>query len=104
MSAKRKNYSAAMKAKVALEALKEEKTIAELASQYEIHPTQINQWRRELTEHANEIFADKRKDKTPENNEKLVNHLYKQIGQLKVDNDFLKGACDKLGLKHGKDA
>lgn len=102
MSAKRKSYSAAFKAKVALEALKEEKTVAELASQYEIHPTQINQWRRELTEHAAELFADRRKE--PAKGDDPTPRLYQKIGKLEVELDFLKGACDKLGLKHGKDA
>jgi transposase len=102
MSSKRKNHSAAFKAKVALEALKEEKTVAELASQFEIHPTQVNQWRRELAEKAVELFADRRKE--PVKADDLIPRLYQKIGKLEVELDFLKGACDKLGLKHGKDA
>ena len=100
---KRKQYGGAFKAKVVLEALKEEKTIAELASLYEIHPTMIHTWRREFLEKAPELFEDKRKQSPVVDQEKLVGHLYKQIGQLKVDNDFLKDACDKLGLKPDKD-
>ena len=97
MSAKRKSYSAALKAKVALEALKEEKTIAELASQYEIHPTQINQWRRELVEKAAELFRDKRKE--PVRVDDPTPRLYQKIGKLEVELDFLKGACDRFKFK-----
>lgn len=101
MSTKRKNYSAAFKAKVALEAIKEEKTVAEIASYYEVHPTQISKWRRELTEKACELFADRRKEVVPQDD--MPPKLYQKIGKLEVELDFLKGACDKLGLKHGKD-
>ena len=101
---KRKQYSAAFKAKVVLEVLREEKTIAELASQYEVHPTMIFAWRREFLENAVGIFEDKRKSRHDEDNTELTDKLYKQIGQLKVENDFLKQACDKLGLKPGKGA
>jgi transposase-like protein len=101
MSTKRKSYSAAFKAKVALEALKEEKTVAELASQFGVHPTQVNQWRRELTEHASALFVDKRKD--PSKTEDLTPRLYQKIGRLEVELDFLQQACETLGLKHGRD-
>jgi transposase-like protein len=101
---KRKQYSAAFKTKVVLEALKEEKTVAQLASEYEIHATMIHAWKREFLENASSIFEDKRKNKEPRDQEQLTEHLYKQIGQLKVENDFLHRACDKLGLKPGEDA
>ena len=99
---KRKQYSGAFKAKVALEALKEEKTVAEIASQYQVHPTMAHAWKRELLEKLSGVFEDGRKQKSSEDFSKLTDRLYKQIGQLKVDNDFLKDACDKLGLKPGK--
>ena len=100
---KRKQHSAAFKAKIVLEVLKEEKTVAELASQYEVHPTMIHSWRREFLEKASSVFEDKRKEKQePSEPEKLTAHLYKQIGQLTVEVDFLRQACDKLGLKPGK--
>jgi transposase len=100
---KRKQYSGAFKIKVVLEALKEEKTLAQLASENEIHATMIHAWRREFLEKAPELFEDKRKQVAQEDPQKLIGHLYKQIGQQKVELDFLKGACDKLGLKPDKD-
>lgn len=99
---KRKQYSAAFKTKVVLEVLKEEKTVAELASQYDVHPTMINAWRREFLEKASSLFEDKRKKVKSQDQQALTDQLYKQIGQLKVENDFLQQACDKLGVKPGK--
>jgi transposase len=100
---KRKQYSAAFKAKVALEAIKEEKTVAEIASEYGIHPTLINKWRREVEENLFILFEDGRKsDNLASDTEQLTGNLYKQIGQLTVEVDFLKKACSKLGLTPGK--
>jgi len=101
---KRKQYSAAFKAKVVLEVLKKEKTIAELASLYEVHPTMIHAWRREFLEKSAGIFEDKRKKSQDVDQAELIDRLYKQIGQQKVELDFLNQACDKLGLKPGKGA
>jgi transposase len=102
MSSKRKTYSAGFKAKIALESLKEEKTTAEIASMYGVHPTQVTLWRRALSDHAKDLFEDKRKEAPKA--EDLTPRLYQKIGKLEVELDFLKGACDKLGLKHAKDA
>lgn len=100
---KRKQYSPAFKAKVALEAIKEEKTAAETASSYEIHPTLVNKWRREAEENLAVLFEDGRRHESPPADlDKLTDPLYKQIGQLTVEVDFLKKACDKLGLTSGK--
>lgn len=100
---KRKQYSAALKTRMVLEVLKEEKTVAEVAAQYEVHPTMLHAWRREFLEKAPEVF-EKRGKKTKEKDDgELTDVLYKQIGQLKVEVDFLKGACDKLNLRPGKD-
>ena len=101
---KRKQYSAAFKAKVALETLKEEKTTAEIASQYEVHPTLVNNWRRELLENLPQVFEDGRKKSSDRDQVALTDRLYKQIGQLKVEVDFLQQACDTLNLKPGKGA
>ncbi len=99
---KRKQYNAAFKLKAVLEMLKEERTIPEIASEYEVHPTMLHAWRREFQEKAPAIFEDKRKQTEARDTEQLTGELYKQIGQLKVENDFLKAACDTLNLKPGK--
>jgi len=85
----RRQHSPLFKTTVALEALKGEKTIAELASQYEVHPTQILQWKKTLTEEAAGIF-DNGRTKRPRDDKSLINQLYQQIGQLKVEKDFLE--------------
>ena len=85
----RKEYSPAFKAKIALEAFKEVKTISEIASMHEIHPDVIRRWKRELSERVEELFSDKRK-KEERSAEELQSQLYQQIGQLKVELDWLK--------------
>jgi transposase-like protein len=87
MSKKRKNYSAEFKAKVALAAIKNEATVAELAQRFEVHPTMISTWKRSLIEAAPEIFGQSQKSqkKAAAN----VDELHRQIGKLKVENDFL---------------
>ena len=85
----RKTHDAALKAKVALEALKGEKTIAQLSSQYGVHPNQIGKWKKDLLERLPEIFSAKWR-KEHKTDEELVEELYKQIGQLKVELDWLK--------------
>ena len=85
----RKRHNADFKAKVAIEALREDRTLAELASEYEIHSSQITNWKKELQDRASEIFgANVSKEiKTAKNKEA---ELYRQIGQLKVEVDWLK--------------
>lgn len=90
----RRMHPPAFKAKVASEALKEQKTIAELASIYGVHPTQITKWKRRLIDGLDLLFSDKFKTKDQEQ-EELIDSLYKQIGQLKVEADWLK---KKIGL------
>jgi putative transposase len=85
----RKTHDAALKAKVALEALKGEKTIAQLSSQFGVHPNQIGKWKKDLLERLPEIFSAKWR-KEHKTDEELVEELYKQIGQLKVELDWLK--------------
>lgn len=85
----RKGHDAAFKARVALEALKQEKTLAQLSSEFGVHANQIRQWRQKLLEEVPTLFSDRRK-KTDQDNEELVAELYRQIGQLKVEVDWLK--------------
>ncbi len=90
MSRIRKNHSSQFKAKVALEATKNEKTTAQLSQKYSVHATQVSQWRKELLEHAHEVFEDKRSRKQNQDALHTSEELYEQIGRLKVENDFLK--------------
>ena len=87
MKKKRKQYSPDFKAKVALAALRNDASIAELAIRFEVHPTMINSWKRELVDGAAELFD--KAQKTKKQHDITVNDLYRQIGQLKVENDFL---------------
>ena len=94
MIQRRRKHGAAFKAKVALEAVKGEATIAELAGRFEIHPNQIHAWRKALVEEAGTIFEREHGKKSKKADEALVAQLYQQIGRLKVERDFLE---DGLG-------
>jgi transposase-like protein len=85
----RRKFSAEFKAKVVLEALKERITIEELARKYELHPTQINTWKREAISNMASVFGTDKSEGQAEI-EQQTEKLYAQIGQLKVENDFLK--------------
>ncbi len=87
--AKRKRRTAAFKAKVALEAIRGEKTVNELAGLYQLHPTQVAAWKKQALQGMTEIFADGRR-KRRDNGEAEVARLYEEIGRLKVERDFLK--------------
>ena len=87
MSKKRNKYSAEFKAKVALAALKNEETVSELAARFGVHPTMINNWKRALLDGAADIFD--KGHKTRKQNEAHVDELYRQIGRLQVERDFL---------------
>ena len=89
MKQKRKQHSAAFKAKVALEAVKGERTLNELAGQFELHPTQVVQWKKRLAEGASELFQG-RVDRDAALESALRDRLYQEIGQMKVELDWLK--------------
>jgi len=85
----RKNFSKEFKAKVALEAVKGLKTSAEISSEYSVHPTQIAQWKKELCEGLPGLFNG-RKSPQEKDKDRLIEELYKQIGQTQVENAWLK--------------
>ena len=97
MKQSRQKHSATFKAKVALAAIKGDRTVGELASEFSVHPSQIHAWKRALLDGAAGVFesSSERDDKT---NEIQVGDLYRQIGQLKVENDFL---ARRLGKSAG---
>jgi transposase-like protein len=84
----KKRYTAAFKSKVALEAIKGQKTISEIASEYEVHPNQVSQWKRQLRDGLEDVFTDPRRSGRSEQKEK--DRLYQEIGRLKVELDWLK--------------
>ena len=90
---KRKLYPKELKARVALEALKENKTVAELSSEYEVHGNMISKWKKQLQDNIADIFIRKN-DKEPDAQQQIDN-LYKEIGRIQVENGWLK---KKLGL------
>jgi len=92
----RKRYDKEFKAKVALEALKGEKTMQELAITYSVHPNMIALWKRQLMENAAALFEKEGKNKATEEAARQKDELFKQIGQLQVENEFLKKKYKQL--------
>ncbi len=92
----RRNHTAAFKAKVALAALKGEKTLLELAQQFDVHANQITQWKGQLLEGASGVFGGDAKTE-PAEAAVDVKTLHAKIGQLTLENDFLEGALTKAG-------
>ena len=88
MKRNRRNHSPGFKAKVAMEALKGEETVAQLASRFEVHPNLVSACKKALVEGAVGVFGEGQKRR--EGDDALVAHLYQQIGQLKVERDFLE--------------
>jgi transposase-like protein len=88
----RRNHTAAFKARVALEAVKEEKTVVEIAEIYDVHPNQVTQWKKQLLQRASEAFEKERASEEGPS----VRELNAKIGQLVMENDFLASALGKL--------
>ena len=89
MQGKRRKHSAQFKARIAIEAIKGEKTVAEISSFYGVHPNQISKWKKQALESLPGVFSKKR-ERENKDREALEEELYKQIGQLKVELDWLK--------------
>jgi transposase-like protein len=95
MKAKRKQYTSSFKAKVAIEALKEKETLAELSKRFEVHPTMIGKWKQDFLSRAASVFEKS----SEEQSEEQINpdQLYAKIGRLELENEFLKKSLKKLG-------
>jgi transposase len=93
----RRNHSAAFKAKVAIAAIKGDRTIAQLAEQFDVHPNQITSWKTQLESSAAEVFGAG-SGATPAAPAVDVKQLHAKIGELTLENDFLEGALTKAGL------
>ena len=87
----RRNHGAVFKAKVALEAIKGEQTLVELAERFQVHPNQITEWKKQLLERASEIFDKEKRSEGPD-----VKELHAKIGQLAMENDFLSVALGRI--------
>ena len=97
----RRNHTPAFKAKVALAALKGDKTLADLAQQFDVHPNQITQWKAQLQEGAAGVFGSEARSDTAVPAVDLKS-LHAKIGELALENDFLSGALGKAGLLSAK--
>ena len=96
----RRTHSPAFKAKVALAAIKGEKTLAELAQQFDVHPNQITTWKSQLLEGASGVFGQEKAEVKEASVDLKV--LHAKIGELTLENDFLEGALTKAGLLSAK--
>jgi len=96
MKRTRRKFTSEFKAKVALDALKERSTLAELAKKYELHPNQISKWKQEFIENSSKIFDTGKSLKEEETVD--VESLYSKIGKLEMERDFLKKNLKKLNL------
>ncbi|MFA5641041.1 MAG: transposase [Bacteroidales bacterium] len=94
MKKSRRKFTSAFKATVAIEALKERETLAELSKRFEVHPTIISKWKQEFIERSMDVFEKRSEGEPGVDPEKL----YAKIGQLEIENDFLKKSVRKAGL------
>ena len=96
MTRTRKRHSPAFKAKVALEAAKQTRTVAELATLYQVHPVQISQWKKQLLDGAEALFRDGRR-KDHDDSQALQAELYERIGRLNMEVEWLKKSVARCG-------
>ena len=94
MKAARRKFTSAFKARVAIEALKERESLAELSKRFEVHPNMISKWKQEFTNRGSELFDRKAEPERDVDVEKL----YSKIGELEMENDFLKKNLRRIGL------
>ncbi len=97
---KRRNHSSDFKAKVALAAVRGDRTLAELAEQFDVHPNQIQDWKRRLVEGAGEVFT--RGAQGDSNGDEVLKALQAKIGQLTMENDFLERGLERIHGPRGK--
>ena len=93
----RKNYTGKFKAKVVVDVIRENETVAELASKYQVHRTLLTRWKKEALEGLPAVFSTAKK-KNEQDDKKLIDELYKKIGQLEVENDWLKKKVDRINI------
>lgn len=101
MKRQRRKHTPEFKARIALEAIKETKTVSQIAKEFEVHPVMVSAWKKDLLEHLPEVFEKKntRKDKHVEQE---TEQLQRKIGQLTMEVDFLEKKCRQLGI-NGKE-
>ena len=92
---RRKRYDGQFKAQVAIEAIKNQQTVAQIASEYGVHPNQVSQWKKQVLDQLPQLFTTGRSKSTADTGP-LVDELYRQIGQLKVELDWLQKKTQRL--------
>ena len=97
----RRKFTSEFKARVVRAALREDKTLAQLASEYDVHPNQITEWKRQVIESLPDVFSRKKK-LDEQDNQQLIDRLYRQIGELQVDVNWMKKKSRELGLDCGE--
>jgi transposase len=100
MRRKRRNHSSNFKAKVAVAALKGDKTLVELAEQFDVHPNQITEWKRQLLDNADQLFG--KSERLSQESEYKIKELHAKIGQLTMERDFLEQGLERIHGPKGK--
>jgi len=99
MKRKRRHFGAKFKTKVVLEALKERESLQQIAEKHELHPNQITAWKRQFLDNADQAFGDDKSASELKKAEKEREELFKQIGQMKVENEFLKKSWSNVAVE-----